>query len=105
MILTTKSQFQPLIFTDTNGEFIAHYSHWSLRSVFQPIFGHNNVLVGLEALVRIEDVHGESIRPDLFFSSTDISIKDKVNIDKLSRVIHIRNFAISEYKSLKLFLL
>ncbi len=104
MILTTKSQFQPLIFTDTNGEYIAHYSLWSLRSVFQPIYGHNNVLVGLEALVRIEDVNGESIRPDLFFSSTNISIKDKINIDKLSRVIHIRNFAVSEYKNLKLFL-
>jgi EAL domain-containing protein (putative c-di-GMP-specific phosphodiesterase class I) len=104
MILTTKAQFDPLISNDTNGEYIAHFSRWALRSVFQPIYGDHNQIIGLEALVRLYDDSGESIRPDLFFSSTDISIQDKINVDKLSRAIHIRNFAASEHKHLRLFL-
>ncbi|MGF1696471.1 EAL domain-containing protein [Vibrio lamellibrachiae] len=104
MILTTKSQFQPLISTDVNGEYIAQYSNWHLRSVFQPIFTNDQVLIGVEALVRITTSEGQAIRPDLFFSSTNISIKDKINLDKLSRVIHIRNFSISQYNHLTLFL-
>ncbi|MCK6263908.1 EAL domain-containing protein [Vibrio sp. ZSDE26] len=104
MILTTRKQFQSLISLNENGEYIARYSNWRIHSVFQPIFGRSHKIVGVEALVRITTLEGKSVRPDLFFSSTEISIKDKINLDKLSRVIHIRNFAISEYKKLKLFL-
>ncbi|WP_348984831.1 EAL domain-containing protein [Vibrio sp. YMD68] len=104
MILTTKAQFLPLISTNENGEYVAQYSCWSLTSVFQPIFGRNDRLVGVEALIRINDDKGQAVRPDLFFGSDTISTKDKINVDKLSRVIHIRNFSISKYKDSSLFL-
>ncbi len=104
MLLTTREDFVHCLRKTCDGQFIAEYKDLSLSSVFQPIFKQGLVPIGVEALVRIKTSIGQTIRPDLFFSSTDISEADKINVERLSRVIHLRNFAQSKYRHLQLFL-
>ncbi|MDN3685809.1 EAL domain protein [Vibrio sinaloensis] len=74
-------------------QYIAHYNGLVLSSVFfQPIFNIARRVVGVEALVRIREKNGESIRPDLFFGTNLYSDVDKLNVERLSRIIHLRNF-------------
>nr|WP_167515614.1 EAL domain-containing protein [Vibrio taketomensis] len=80
------------------------YKDLNLCSVYQPIFDSNLQVIGLEALVRITDNNNVNIRPDIFFDSADVDLDDKINVERLSRVIHIRNFSVSRYRHLKLFL-
>ncbi|MCV5341744.1 hypothetical protein OFC87_32965, partial [Escherichia coli] len=44
------------------------------------------------------------IRPDLFFQSPSISEHVQLNVERLSRLIHIKNFGQSRYRNKKLFL-
>ncbi|NAX45282.1 MULTISPECIES: EAL domain-containing protein [unclassified Vibrio] len=104
MLLTNKTQFSKCMSLDSDGQFIAHYQHLVLRSVFQPIFSRDNRIVGVEALVRITANGSTTIRPDCFFHSDTINPIDKLNVERLSRVIHIRNYALSEYRQCQLFL-
>ena len=55
------------LFKDKFGNHISKYKSFLLSSVFQPIFNHNNNIVGVEALLRIKDVSGESICPGFYF--------------------------------------
>ncbi|MDC0611462.1 EAL domain-containing protein [Vibrio sp.] len=87
-----------------DGGFIAHYKHLTLRSVFQPIFSREQKIVGVEALVRINNAQNSAINPEEFFHSKFVSDLDKSNVEHLSRSIHIRNYSISHFKNLKLFL-
>lgn len=104
MILTTKSQFQRCLEINDKQHYIAKYNDLVLSSVFQPIFDLRDKIVGVEALVRIRDADGNLIRPDIFFGSDSFSTSNKINVERLSRVIHIRNFSQSDYRSKKLFL-
>lgn len=104
MILTSKSQFQRCLEYTPEQQFIARYKEFVLSSVYQPIYDSFDNVVGVEALVRIKDSAGSALRPDLFFGSDEYSEIDKINVERLSRVIHIRNFAQSKYHSKKLFL-
>lgn len=104
MLLSTQQQFQACISTCEDGQFIAHYKSFTLRSVYQPIFNSSSQVIGVEALVRITRDNKNQIRPDLFFHSDTYLMEDKINVERLSRVIHIRNFAQSQYKHLRLFL-
>ncbi|WP_299688993.1 EAL domain-containing protein [uncultured Vibrio sp.] len=85
-------------------QFIAKYKNLTLRSVYQPIFDASMTQIGVEALVRISNSKGDMIRPDNFFHSQQTSCTDKVNVERLSRAIHIRNFAQSTVRHLQLFL-
>ncbi|MCV5373830.1 hypothetical protein OFD18_37180, partial [Escherichia coli] len=76
----------------------------TLRCVFQPIFKKDLSIIGLEALVRISTADGSTIRPDLFFQSPSISEHVQLNVERLSRLIHIKNFGQSRYRNKKLFL-
>ncbi|RJX75514.1 EAL domain-containing protein [Vibrio sinensis] len=104
MLLSTQQQFQACISSCEDGQLIAHYKMFTLRSVYQPIFNSKPQIIGVEALVRITHDNKKQIRPDLFFHSDTYSMEDKINVERLSRVIHIRNFAQSKYKNLRLFL-
>ncbi|HBV77382.1 MULTISPECIES: EAL domain-containing protein [Vibrio] len=92
------------LFKDKFGNHISKYKSFLLSSVFQPIFNHNNNIVGVEALLRIKDVSGESICPGFYFSDQNPDKEDKVTIDKISRILHLNNFASSQYCNKKLFL-
>lgn len=104
MYLTTKQHFVSCLCTADDGQIFGCYKELTLSSVYQPIFDANSDAVGVEALVRIKDRDDNMIRPDLYFSSPDISDQDKLNVERLSRVVHLRNFAQSNYRHLRLFL-
>lgn len=68
----------------------------SLRSVYQPIFRRDNSILGFEALIRAKDEQGQNINPAELFRylhPSDEAFSDQISIDKLARVIHLRNFA------------
>ena len=70
-------------------QFIAKYQDLTLRSVYQPIFDRSMCQIGVEALVRIANSNVESVPPDHFFHSDETSNGDKINVERLSRAIHI----------------
>ncbi|MCF7483511.1 EAL domain-containing protein [Vibrio sp. J1-1] len=98
------SQLTRCISRQADGQYIAKYENLTLRSVFQPIYKKDHSVVGLEALVRITDLDGSMIRPDYFFQSDTIPVSDQFNVERLSRLIHIKNFGQSRYNHKKLFL-
>lgn len=104
MIFTKEESLLDCILQDENGLFVAQYKQLTLKSVFQPIYGKNLSITGLEALVRIYHDSDIAIHPDIFFHSRETELNDKLNVERLSRVIHIRNFAQSKYQNLQLFL-
>lgn len=104
MILSTKQQFVDCLSINENSHYTGSYKSLTLSSVFQPIFDVNDQVIGVEALVRINKVGHGAIRPDHFFHSDQTDWHDKINVERLSRVIHIRNFARSKYRHLQLFL-
>lgn len=104
MILSDRNEFVNCITVDLDMQYIARYKDLILKSVYQPIFDHNMVQVGVEALVRITNSAGDVIRPDEFFHSPQTNACDKINVERLSRVIHIRNFSQSTVRNLQLFL-
>ncbi|MDF2154819.1 EAL domain-containing protein [Vibrio sp. CAU 1672] len=98
------TQLLSCISTQEDGQFIASYRGLTLRSVFQPIYQRELQIIGLEALVRIVDRNNLMLRPDLFFHSDAVPTADKLNVERLSRLIHIANFAQSKFSDRKLFL-
>lgn len=104
MLLTSQQDFQRCLTRNEDGQYVAQYKNLTFKSVYQPIYLANRQMVGVEALLRIYDEKAEPIRPDLYFSSESISDVDKLNVERLSRVIHIRNFSQSQYRDLHLFL-
>lgn len=104
MILSTKQQFVDCLSINENLQYVATYKDLELTSVFQPIFDRNDQIIGVEALVRIQHMSEGTVRPDHFFHSDCTNFDDKINVERLSRVIHIRNFARSKYRHLQLFL-
>ncbi|MCJ2377085.1 EAL domain-containing protein [Vibrio sp. ZSDZ34] len=104
MLLKDKSDFQRCIYIGQDGCFSARYKNLVLSSVYQPVFSRNNKVVGIEALVRIKDNRGNSVPPNVFFQPQNYSVTDQLNVDRLSRAIHIRNFSLSAFHNHLLFL-
>lgn len=104
MILINTRQYEKHIRSDNTGQYVAYYKNLTLRSVFQPIFSREKRIVGVEALVRIYTNGHRQIRPDLFFYSDQYNQIDQINVELLSRAIHVRNFANSPFKNIRLFL-
>lgn len=69
----------------------AHFGEFKLHSAFQPIYSlsHERV-IGYEALIRGNRA-GQSVTPWEIFSSTS-GFEQTVQLDRLCRIIHIRNF-------------
>lgn len=105
MILATPNEFEPYLFIDTkSGSYYSKYEGFILQSVFQPIVNTQHQIIGYEALLRILDHNMNSIRPDLFFKNKSRSLEEILNIERLSRIIHIRNFSIFSSSHYQLFL-
>lgn len=106
MILTQRSDFNTLCdIDDLSGQHIASYKNWQLSSAFQPIFDQNKSIIGFEALLRAQCLKTHAtIAPCALFNSDDVPDSDKINIDRLSQAVHIRNFAQSSHSHLRLFL-
>ncbi|GLR76126.1 EAL domain-containing protein [Aliivibrio sifiae] len=104
MLLVTQEQFQAYLFLGEDGSYYSKYDGYLLQSVFQPIFNIQQAIIGYEALLRIFDHNMLPIRPDLFFKDTTRTIEQILNIERLSRVIHIRNFSLFSQRNIQLFL-
>jgi EAL domain-containing protein (putative c-di-GMP-specific phosphodiesterase class I) len=87
-----------------NGLYIARYNGFYFESVFQPIVSSSDHCLGFEALVRIKDLTtGKSINPYCFFQSLTSDI-ETTNFGTICFGIHVRNFAQSPHRALKLFI-
>ncbi len=98
------SQLVGCISKQIDGQYIASCEDLTLRSVFQPIYTKDLTIIGLEALVRITDSNGLMIRPDLFFQPGVVPAGKQLDVERLSRLIHVKNFAQSRYYTKQLFL-
>ncbi|GAL32327.1 EAL domain protein [Vibrio maritimus] len=50
------------------------------------------------------DLNGDPIPPNLYFQNDQITLADQLNVDRLSRAIHLRNFSMSQYRERLIFL-
>ncbi|AMG29150.1 EAL domain-containing protein [Grimontia hollisae] len=93
--LKTQSEFEACLQFDTNGDVMGVFNGLEFRSVYQPIYRANGTVLGFEALVRVKTLDGVPVNPDYIFrylEQNDPGYVDQVSIDKLARVIHLRNF-------------
>lgn len=104
MLLATRKQILQYLFVDAQGQFYAIYNGLRVSSVFQPIFDKHLNVVGVEALARIHTLTGECMMPDTIFLGEETNTEDKINLECLSRVVHIRNYSLSTYRNVALFI-
>lgn len=91
--LTSQAAFEQHLHRDIAHRYIAHFAGCWLQSHFQPIYYRSGGVFGYEALLRVHDAAGQALRPDLFLAG--LPLAQQVDADRLSRVIHLRNFAAS----------
>ncbi|MBD1576638.1 EAL domain-containing protein [Vibrio sp. S11_S32] len=91
-------------FKDDAGNHFAKYKNLILSSVFQPIFNSNDTIIGVEVLILMKDENGIRVCPGFYFSDQNPVNIDKMAIDLISRILHVNNFANSQYQDLQLFL-
>jgi len=99
-----RRELDSLIKQDKSGYYFAKYNGLLLRSVFQAIVKNDTDIIGYEALLRITTNDGSQLRADHFFKSPYFSFDCKTFVERLSRTIHIKNFAISSERQTNLFL-
>ncbi|ODA33813.1 hypothetical protein A8L45_09235 [Veronia pacifica] len=93
--LMSQQDFEVHLNLEANGDVTASYENVVLSSVFQPIIDRQREVIGFEALCRIYDSDGNPICcSDIFCQCYDKHwIIHQRNLDKLTRVIHLRNFS------------
>ena len=77
---------------DTNGNFVAHYGPFELRTAYQPIFRLHRRgagIHGFEALIRVHTAAGKRLSPDRFFPL--VRDEDRFLVENLCRELHLRN--------------
>ena len=77
---------------DENGNFVAHYGPFELRTAYQPIFRltrRSADIHGFEGLVRVHAAGGKKVRPDRFFPL--VQAEDRFLVENLCRELHLRN--------------
>ncbi|MEJ2766190.1 EAL domain-containing protein [Photobacterium sp. MCCC 1A19761] len=79
--------------TSTDGSVHAVYQCYTLKSAFQPIVAADGTLFGYEALLRIYDRNGIQLKTEPFFSTGLLALRDRLNLERLARTIHLRNYA------------
>lgn len=105
MVISSKTEFNTHLYQDNQNLWCAKYHDLELSSVYQPIFDQSREILGFEALLRVKNTQTQiPIAPNIVLDTNQYSIEDCINIDRLSRIIHIRNFAQSAKASYKLFL-
>ena len=77
---------------DDNGNFVATYGPFMLRTAFQPIFrlGRRGAAIhGLEGLIRVTTSDGKRLPPDRFFPL--VRPEDRFWVENACRELHLRN--------------
>ena len=79
---------------DGQGNFVAHYASFQLRTAYQPIFrvARRSIdIYGFEGLIRVHTAGGKKLRPDHFFPL--VRDEDRFHVENLCRELHLRNMA------------
>lgn len=85
--------------TSSNGHTTAQLGAFTLSSHFQPIYSLSHArVVGHEALLRAHDSAGRPIAPPQVFESCR-NVNELGLLDSLSRIVHMRNFAVQQPQS------
>lgn len=96
IFIRTRADFEQFIsFNDEDG-YMVSFNDLFISSLFQPIFRADERLLGFEALVRVKTREGTSVAPDHIFRTLKMNHPDfinQINIDQLSRAVHLRNFS------------
>ena len=81
------------VLLDVNDKVVAQYKDYVLSSAFQPIVSVPHArTVGFEALVRAKSSDGVPCSPLSLFSQAD-SATEHLELDRLCRQVHLKNFA------------
>lgn len=92
-IIATLDEINRHLTTEADGSYSAVYDSYHLKTAFQPIHQMNGDLFGFEALVRVFNECGDELNTEPFFAPEYYDETDQVNMDRLARVIHVKNFA------------
>ncbi|MGF1725620.1 EAL domain-containing protein [Photobacterium nomapromontoriensis] len=76
-----------------DGSYYAHYHDLILVSAFQPIFTPDGNVFAYEALLRIFNSSQQLIDTGNIIHAYQLEQTHLINLDRLARVIHLRNFA------------
>lgn len=75
------------------GQWHANYEEIWLHTLNQPIVSHSHQgYIGVEALLRGQDLTGTQIMPGELFQQDITGSKDLILLERLSRLLHIANF-------------
>lgn len=96
-VLTSQADFESHLRTCSNGVTCAHYGDLYLWTAYHPLYDRDFNIFGLEALLRVKDDAGHWINPGELFSKKSFGTDEyyhQVNLDRLARVLHFRNFSL-----------
>lgn len=82
-----------LSYDESSGIYVATYLGFIMKSAFQPIIHLDGSLMGYEALLRVYDKRSHvQCHTEQFVKSPFLSCHERLNIDTLARVLHLKNF-------------
>lgn len=92
-ILRAISELEQHLILSDDDSYSVVYDRYVMKSAFQPIVSLSGKLFGYEALLRVFDESGDQLLTEPFFTSELLTERDRINIDRLAKVIHLRNFS------------
>ncbi|KDM90800.1 hypothetical protein EA58_15555 [Photobacterium galatheae] len=92
-IIATIQDIDMYLRTESDGSMSAAYDAYQIKTAFQPIHTVHGDIFGYEALARVYNEAGDELKTEPFFTSEYLDITDQVNLDRLARAIHVKNFA------------
>ena len=92
-ILRTRQELEQHLKLSDDGCYSAVYDGFVLKSAFQPIIDASGERFGYEALLRVSDETGMLLKTESVFSAGFLDTCAQINLDRLAKVIHLRNFA------------
>ena len=92
-ILRTRDEIEHHLLLQDEGHYFALYQGLVLKSVFQPIVRSDGSVFAYEALMRIYNSEGGLLNNGDLIKHYRGHPVHLINIDRLARVIHLRNFS------------
>ncbi|GAL04188.1 diguanylate cyclase [Photobacterium aphoticum] len=92
-VLRTRQELEQYVTCLEDGSYCATYHNLLLKSAFQPIVTPSGELYAYEALMRMYTEDGELVNTGDMIRMYQNIEAHLINIDRLARVIHLRNFA------------
>ncbi|MDV5167770.1 EAL domain-containing protein [Photobacterium rosenbergii] len=92
-ILRTRDEIERHLLLQKEGQSVALYQGLVLKSVFQPIVKASGRIFAYEALMRVYNSEGVLLNNGDLINHYRGHTAHLLNIDRLARVIHLRNFS------------